>query len=171
VADSAADRLRLNLYDGRRQTGKPGERRFVTMAFRELSVGIVLPAGTTDCSRPDARHTLDLWNSNGAHERAELNSRLGFIVMTAVLTLIAVVVSRNRPRQSVYSRLPIALGIFAVYQFTATGITAWSARNPALGTLAYWGLHAFAASLATAEFFRGSLQWRNPLFRGSYRAR
>jgi hypothetical protein len=70
--------------------------------------------------------------------------------MTAVLTLMAVALSKTRPRTGAYARLPLALGLFALYQFCATGLTAWSSRTPSAGPLAYWTLHLLAATWTIA---------------------
>jgi lipopolysaccharide export system permease protein len=168
VADPAHDRMWLELTDGERHSGKPGTRKFRVVRFRELRIGIVLPAGTTHCSRPDARASSELWNSREAPERAELHSRLGYIVMTAVLTLVAVALSKSRPRTGAYAQLPLALAIFAAYQFSAAGLTSWSSRTPSAGPWAYWSLHLLAAAGACAGLMQGS----QPIFRrGQPRAR
>jgi lipopolysaccharide export system permease protein len=156
VADAAHDRMWLELNDGTRHSGAPGTRRFEIVRFRELRLGFPLPAGTTHCSRPDARASGELWKSRGAPERAEIHSRLGYIFMTAVLTLTAVALSKSRPRTGAYARLPLALGIFAAYQFSAVGLTAWLSRTPSVGPWPYWSLHLLAAAWAIAGLTRGS---------------
>jgi hypothetical protein len=88
--------------------------------------------------------------------------------MTAVLTLVAVALSKSRPRTGAYAQLPLALAIFAAYQFSAAGLTSWSSRTPSAGPWAYWSLHLLAAAGACAGLMQGS----QPIFRrGQPRAR
>src|SRR5882672_4750863 len=152
VPEFAHDRVELQLFDGQRYTGVTGQRRFQIVTFRELSMPIALPASSGECTRPDARGSGELWRSTRTADLAELDSRVGFIVMTGVLVLIALALSRNRPRKSAYSNLAPVLGVFIVYLFVAVGIAAWSARNPGTGRALYWGLHGIAATLAIAGF-------------------
>ena len=161
IADPDHDRMTLELEDGVLNKGIPGTRKFEIVRFRELRIVFPLPAGTTQCSRPDARASLDLWNSRGAPERAEIHSRLGYIFMTAVLTLAAVALSKSRPRTGAYARLPLALGIFATYQFSAAGLAAWISRTPSVGAWPYWSLHLLAAAWAIAVLMKGP----GPFFR------
>ena len=155
IADLAHDRLWLELEDGVRHSGEPGTKKYQIVRFRELRMGFPLPAGVTRCTRPDAMSSGELWNSSGAPERAELNSRLGYIFMTAILTIAGVALSKSRPRMGAYARLPLALGMFALYQMCAAGVTAWASRTPAAGPWAYWLLHALAAAWAVAALMSG----------------
>jgi lipopolysaccharide export system permease protein len=155
--DLGTDRLRLQLFDGKRYSGIPGQRRFQIVQFAELNLWLPLPVGATACVRPDTRTVAELWGSSKGADRAELNSRIGFVVMTVILALAALVLSRNRPRTGLFIRLPAALGIFIVYLFAEIGVTGWSAKHAAHGSLAYWSLHAFAAAVVIAGFVRE--QW------------
>jgi lipopolysaccharide export LptBFGC system permease protein LptF len=138
----------------------PGMKKFQIVKFRELRMGFPLPAGVTRCTRPDALTSGELLTARGAPERAELHSRLGYIWMTAVLTLAGVALSKSRPRSGAYARLPLALGLFALYQMCAAGITAWSTRTPAAGPWAFWALHFFAAAWAVVALRSGPKSFR-----------
>jgi lipopolysaccharide export system permease protein len=155
--DLGTDRLRLQLFDGRRYSGIPGQRNYQMIEFAELNLWLPLPVGPTACLRPDTRTVAELWGSAKAADRAELNSRFGFVVMTAILALAGLVLSRNRPRTGLFIRLPAALGIFVLYLFADIGLSGWAAKHGAHGSLAYWSLHAFAAAVVVIGFARE--QW------------
>jgi lipopolysaccharide export system permease protein len=133
------NRFTLTLGDGRYYEGVPGERRFRIIDFREYTRSILLPPGTTVCSRPDTRGTLALLAAPGPKEIAELNMRFGQLALAVLFVLLAVPLSNARPRQGAYARFPAALGIFALGNFGLLGIANWSARAPALGTAVLWG--------------------------------
>ena len=125
------------------------------LTFAEYVASVPLPKNVTTCPRSDARPTLDLARSDTAEDRAELNWRLGLPLMPLVLGLIALPLSITRPREGRYARVPAAIAIFFVYIFGSIGLTGFSARDPALGPMAYWSLHGAVALAALAAF-----QWR-----------
>jgi lipopolysaccharide export system permease protein len=136
------DRLRLQLFDGRRYEGSPGTANFRILSFDGYEAWIPLPTMAGRCDRPDSRPTAALFASSVAAERAELNWRLGMTATLLVLALFAVPLAIIRPRQGRLARVPAALGVFVVYFLTAISLTTYTARNPALGSVLFWALHA-----------------------------
>ena len=139
-AEPAANRFFLALYDGQYREGVPGDRRFRIVYFQEYTRVIPLPEGTTSCTRPETRDTPDLLATRGAREIGELNMRFGQLALALLFVLMAVPLSGTRPREGAYSRVPLALGIFAVGNFGILGIANWSVREPQLGTTVFWGI-------------------------------
>jgi lipopolysaccharide export system permease protein len=151
-----SDLLRLRLFDGRRYAGVPGTSSFRVLEFETYEARIPLPAAAGNCARTDSRRSAELLQSNDPAARAEMNWRLSLPVIVIALGLIAVPLSAVKPRQGRFVRVPAALGVFLVYLFSAIGLTAWSARNPGLGPIVFWGLHA--AVLLVAVLWLGAQQ-------------
>jgi lipopolysaccharide export system permease protein len=148
------DRLRLQLFDGRRYEGTPGTANFRILSFEGYEAWIPLPTIVGRCERPDSRPTSELWGSSVPAERAELNWRLGMAATLLVLALLSVPLSIIRPRQGRLARVPAALGLFFVYFFGSIGLTTFSARNAALGPPLFWLLHAVVLAAALAWIAR-----------------
>ena len=143
-----ANEFVLSLYDGKYYEGVTGERRFRVVNFREYTRSIPLPEGTTVCTRPDARKTLDLFATGGPHDIAELNFRFGQLALALIFILLAVPLSTTRPREGAYTRVPAALGVFALGNFGLLGVASWSARAPALGSAVLWSCLALGLVIA-----------------------
>ena len=71
--------------------------------------------------RPKAKSTARLLGSAKAEERAELQWRLSTSLSTVLLALLAVPLSRTRPRGGRYGRILLAVAIYAAY-FNFIGI-------------------------------------------------
>ena len=60
-------------------------------------------------------NTFDLSQSSDPEDRAELQWRISTPLSALLLTLLAIPLSRSRPRQGRYARMLLALAIYAVY--------------------------------------------------------
>lgn len=65
--------------------------------------------------RPKAAPTPRLWASSRNEDRAEMQWRMSTAVSTLLLALIAVPLSRTRPRSGRYARVLLAAAIYALY--------------------------------------------------------
>ncbi len=160
VPYAAEDRLQLRLSDGRRYEGIPGSGRFRILTFAEYEAWFALPSEVGKCERPDSQTTASLFASREPAMRAELNWRLALPVSVLVLALLAVPMSRTRPRQGRYARVPLALGVFFLYFFSMIGLTSLSTRNPALGAPLLWTLQVVMLAAALAGIARQQGWWR-----------
>lgn len=66
-------------------------------------------------SRPKIASTFELSRTAGPLERAELEWRLSTPISTLLLAMLAIPLSRSRPRQGRYARMLTALFAYAVY--------------------------------------------------------
>ena len=145
--DARNDRVVLELFDGRYYEGTPGERRFRQVRFKEYTKSIPLPITTSNCSRPDTQSTRQLMSSSGNKERSELSQRFSYVTLAIAFALMAVPLSRTRPREGAYARIPAALGLFAVCTFGTSGLASFAARN-ATGIAVFWAVQAGLIALA-----------------------
>lgn len=120
--------------------------------FAELgSLVVWIPAGAPDPVgyKTKSSDLFELWNSTSGDDSAELQWRLSTPISALLLALLAIPLSRSRPRQGRYARMMIALVIYAVYfnlldvsrtwveQGTATSIW-WAPGSLALLVLALY---------------------------------
>lgn len=138
----------LTLYDGERFEGVPGSPEFRIVRFGEHVVTLRLPAMTDAVRDLEARSTASLRHSRDRAERAELHWRISEPIMCLVLALLAVPLSKLRPRQGRYARVWIAVLIFFVYyNLAATGKT-WITRGTVPEAVGLWWTHLVVALLA-----------------------
>jgi lipopolysaccharide export system permease protein len=150
----------LTLYDGERFEGVPGSAEFRIVRFAEHVVPVQLPAGRDLVVDLEARPTATLLGSHDLAERAELHWRLTMPIMCLVLALIAVPLSRLKPRQGRYARVWIAVVIFFFYYNIAAAGKTWLARGTLPQALGLWWTHAAVALLALAVILGPRLMQR-----------
>jgi lipopolysaccharide export system permease protein len=157
--DLANDRILLALYDGQYYEGIPGERKYRVIKFQEYSRPILFPPETSSCAKPATRTTSDLLATVHDKNRdkdtvAELNLRFGQLALAPLFLLLAIPLSLTRPRSGTYSRVPLALGVFALATFGVSGISSWSARAPDKATAVLWSLIAVGMLLGIRWMWR-----------------
>ena len=140
----------LTLYDGERLEGMPGSPEFRIVHFGEHVVTLQVPAIADAVRDLEARSTASLRHSHDRAERAELHWRISMPIMCLVLALLAVPLSRLRPRQGRYARVWVAVLIFFVYYNLATTGRTWIARGTLPEGVGLWWTHVVAALLALA---------------------
>jgi len=140
----------LTLYDGERLEGVPGSPEFRIVRFAVHVVTLQLPAMADAVRDLEARPTASLRHSSDPAERAELHWRISMPIMCLVLALIAVPLSKLRPRQGRYARVWVAVLIFFVYYNLATTGRTWLARGSVPEVVGLWWTHVVVALLALA---------------------
>jgi lipopolysaccharide export system permease protein len=140
----------LTLYDGERLEGVPGSPEFRIVRFAEHVVTVQVPMITDVVRDLEARSTSSLRHSRDPAERAELHWRISMPIMCLVLALLAVPLSRLRPRQGRYSRVWVAVLIFFVYYNLATTGRTWISRGTVPEVVGLWWTHVVVALLALA---------------------
>jgi len=138
----------MTLYDGERYEGVPGSAQFRIVRFAENVIPVRLPEAETGPASLESRPTLELLRATSLKERAELHWRIALPVMAVALTLLAVPLSRLRPRQGRYSRVWVAVVIYFIY-FNLVGVgESWLSHGVVGAALGLWWVHAVVAALA-----------------------
>jgi lipopolysaccharide export system permease protein len=144
----------IELFDGQRFEGIPGSAQFRAMpAFAELTIPVRLPPASEVVTDLDARPTAALAASSDPKSQAKLQWRISMPLMCIVLTVLAVPLSRLRPRQGRYARVLPALGVFLIYWNLISAGQAWIARGAVPVALGLWWTHAAVVLLALAVIF------------------
>ncbi len=102
----------LELAEGWRYEGRPGEGPFRAVRFRRHGI-LLQPASPASLGLPLA--ALPTGALEGPRGRAELHWRLGLPLATLLLALLAVPLSRSRPRQGRSARLLTGVVLYLVY--------------------------------------------------------
>ena len=138
----------LTLYDGERFEGVPGSAEFRMLRFAEHVVPVRVPQSGDAVTAPEARPTAALLGSAGLPERAELQWRIAMPLTCMVLALLAVPLSRLKPRQGRYARVWIAVVIYFLYLNLVSAGKVWIARGTVPASLGLWWTHAVVVLLA-----------------------
>jgi lipopolysaccharide export system permease protein len=150
----------ITLYDGERFEGVPGSPQFRIVRFEEHVIPIQVPTPSDVVKAIDAQPTEDLLGSTDLDKRAELHWRIALPIMSLVLTVIAVRLSRLRPRQGRYSKIWLATLLYFVYSNLISAGKVWLAHGTTPDYLGLWWTHAVIALMAYL-FFAAPRAWNN----------
>jgi lipopolysaccharide export system permease protein len=134
----------VTLFNGRRYEGVPGKEDFRVIEFREHGIPIAAPAETAASQDPDTKPTRALLGSSLPADIAQLQFRTSAPLMALVLTLIAVPLSRLRPRQGRYARVGFAIVVYFIYSNLLSASKIWIEKGILPPLLGVWWVHAAA---------------------------
>lgn len=136
----------LELENGTRYAGRPGEPGYSVVRFRRLAQRLDSePMAALADVRAEPTAGLD-WRE--PRQAAELHGRIAAPLTTMVSALLALAVARPRPRSGRFAKLAPGVGLFVGYyllmEFARDALA--EGAIPALAGL--WGVHALALALA-----------------------
>ncbi len=137
----------VTLFNGRRYEGVPGRQDFRVIEFREHGIPIATPADATGTKDPDTKPTRELLGSDAPSDIAQLQFRVSTPLMALVLTLVAVPLSRLRPRQGRYARVGFAIVVYFVYSQLLYAAKAWLEKGDLSPSVGVWWVHLAALAL------------------------
>jgi len=140
--------LTITLYDGERYEGAPGSAQYRIMRFAEHTIPVSMPPPVIAVSDLDAAPTARLLGASDRASRAELQWRLAMPVMCIVLTVIAVPLSRLKPRQGRYARLWLAVVLYLAYSNLVALGRSWIEHGTAPAWIGLWWTHAAVIAAA-----------------------
>jgi lipopolysaccharide export system permease protein len=148
----------VTLFNGRRYEGVPGKQDFRVIEFREHGIPIAAPAEMGPLTDPDTKPTIALLGSSAPSDIAQLQFRSSTPLMALVLTLIAVPLSRLRPRQGRYARVGFAILVYFVYSNLLSAAKIWIQKGDLSPVLGVWWVHAAALCFGLYLIMRHSRQ-------------
>jgi lipopolysaccharide export system permease protein len=146
----------VTLYNGRRYEGVPGRADFRVIEFREHGIPIAPPQSILGTKDPDTKPTRELIGSHAAADIAQLQFRASSPIMAMLLVLIAVPLSRLRPRQGRYARVGFAILVYFAYSSMLSAAKAWLEKGDLAPEIGVWWVHALALALALYLYYRES---------------
>jgi lipopolysaccharide export system permease protein len=153
---AAADGMHfVTLFNGRRYEGVPGRSDFRVIEFREHGIPIVTPADPVGGPQdPDTKPSPELFGSSAASDIAQLQFRASSPIMALILTLVAVPLSRLRPRQGRYARVGFAIIVYFVYSNLLSAAKVWVEKGDLPPAIGVWWVHIAILSLGLYLVFR-----------------
>ena len=143
----------ITLYDGERFEGIPGTPQFRIVRFAEHVIPLQVPVVNDVIRNIEAQPTSALLGSTDLEKRSELHWRIALPAMCLVLTLLAVPLSRLRPRQGRFARVWLAVVLYFVYSNLISAGKVWLARGTTPEVLGLWWTHVLVALLACAVIY------------------
>jgi lipopolysaccharide export system permease protein len=137
----------VTLFNGRRYEGVPGREDFRVIEFREHGIPIATPSDVAGSQDPDTKPTRELLGSHDPSDVAQLQFRTSTPLMALVLTLIAVPLSRLRPRQGRYTHVGFAIVVYFVYSNLLSAAKVWIEKGDLPPAIGVWWVHLAALAL------------------------
>jgi lipopolysaccharide export system permease protein len=137
----------VTLFNGRRYEGVPGQLDFRVIEFREHGIPIATPEDVRGPLDPDTKPTRLMWGSSDPSDIAQLQFRASTPLMALVLTLVAVPLSKLRPRQGRYTRVGFAIVVYYVYSSLLSAAKIWIEKGELTPAIGVWWVHAAALAL------------------------
>jgi lipopolysaccharide export system permease protein len=145
---ASSDSMHLvTLFNGRRYEGVPGQDDFRVIEFREHGIPISTPQDIRSSSDPDTKPTRLLWGSSDPSDIAQLQFRASTPLMALVLTLVAVPLSKLRPRQGRYTQVGFAIVVYYIYSNLLSASKIWVEKGDLPPAIGVWWVHAAALAL------------------------
>jgi lipopolysaccharide export system permease protein len=151
---AGSERQTFVLFDGERYEGVPGAGDFRIMRFAELGFPVELPGLEPGARRVDAKSTVELWSADTPVDRAELQTRFAAPLMVVILAVLAVPLSRLRPRQGRYTNMGVALLACFLYLMAVRLGATWIEQATLSPGIGLWWVHVSALVIALWLLFR-----------------
>jgi lipopolysaccharide export system permease protein len=169
VAESATQKVQaetgdrfLVLNNGYRYDGRPGQLNYRVMKFSSYGVKVVDNEKDRDVTKQSEKSTRDLWHSTKVEDSASLQWRISLPLLVPIITLLAVALSRVRPRQGRFIKLVPAFCIYLFYVLLLTGMRSAIQSHNVPVVVGMWWVHILFLILALLLFRQDQLMqyWR-----------
>ena len=124
----------LILEQGYRYEGQAGDRNFTIAKYESHSLLIEKGEQKQARERQKALSTATLWQRGQQRDMAELQWRASSVIMTIILSLIAINLAKSAPRQGRYAGFFPAILIYIIYSYLLGITRAWVSK----GVIAPW---------------------------------
>jgi lipopolysaccharide export system permease protein len=149
------------LYDGRRYEGIPGSGEFRIMQFAEGGIPVPLGSIASRAGKAEMKLTSELLASRSREDVAELQWRFSTPLMALILMLIAVPLSRLRPREGRFGRIGLAVLVYFLYYQVLIAARTWVESGTVPSALGIWWVHALAL-IGAMLLLAPKVRWRRP---------
>lgn len=154
------ERNYMVMQAGNHYIGVPGQADFRVIEYSEY--GIYVP----DAPTPDVRRSIkslpteQLWNSNLANHRGELQWRFTVPVATLIIAMLALPLSHTTPRSGRYAKLALAILVYLVYSNLLGVGKTWIVQQRIPEWLGTWWVHALALMLLATLLYQSGQGFR-----------
>ncbi len=141
VQDSEDGEVSFVFYNGTRYEGNPGARDFRIVEFAEHGVPMDREDDDEAEIPVEIKSSAELYDSADPYDRAELQSRISAPLSLFALMLLAVPLSRSRPREGRYARVGVGLMVYITYANMLAIARVWMEREQVPAWLGMWWVH------------------------------
>ncbi|MCF6317744.1 MAG: LPS export ABC transporter permease LptF [Proteobacteria bacterium] len=113
--DSETGQRYISLFNGFRNEGVPGSKKYQLMKFERNDIKLPRLEGKSVDVDEKGKSITELLNSERLVDKAEFHRRLSTPMSIVVLMLLALSISKTSPRDGKYSSLALGLLIFVAY--------------------------------------------------------
>jgi len=145
VQNAESGELSFVFFNGRRYEGRPGDKNFRIVEFEEHGIPVRRDEVEEAEIAAELKTTTDLLRSSTPADRAELHARIAAPVSLFALMLLAVPLSRSRPREGRYGRVGIGMLIYITYANAQAIGRVWIERDEVPSWAGLWWIHAILA--------------------------
>ena len=159
----------LTFIDGKRYQGVPGSAEFQVIAFEEHGIPYQPRSNKPLKYGVEALPLSELFDRDPAQAVAELQWRLSVPLTLFVLTVLAVPLSKSRPRQGRYTNVAAGIFVYIIYANLLAAAKVWVEQERIPAALGIWWVHLLflAAGILMLVQQHGGLR----RMRGAIRAR
>lgn len=140
----------LLLLDGYRYQGVPGQREWRVVRFRQHGVSLGTSQPVQFTAHRDALSSRELWRTRGPAAAAELQWRLSMPLVTLVLCVLALPLSKSAPREGRYAKLLTAVLVYVLYFNLLKVAEKLLSQGHYPQILGLWWVHALMLGVALA---------------------
>ncbi|MBD3610712.1 MAG: LPS export ABC transporter permease LptF [Gammaproteobacteria bacterium] len=157
----AQGRYYLVLKNGQRYEGNPGQANYKVIDFSRYRLQVRDEVLVTTRTSRRALSLEELYKRNDRHSVAELQWRISLPIATMILGLMAVPLSRSNPRQGRYSKLLVAILMFAAYVNLIILGETWIEKGQIPKEAGLWWAHAAALLMVFVMVLKQTgIRWR-----------
>lgn len=146
--DPASGAPYLELQDGYRYDGRPGQNDYTITRFAKHGVRLRETQVEATQTKRKAMPTLALWRAGTVADVAEIQWRLSSMLWVFVLAMIAVPLSYTSPRQGRYAKVFSAILIYIIYSNFLSVAKSWVEKGEISPWLGLWWVHAVMILMA-----------------------
>lgn len=139
--DAASGARFMRLENVRQYQGQPGSAEFTIGQFDVQAILLPEPEGIEEVDEEKALRTQDLLGSSQPELQAELQWRISAILIIPIMTLLAVPLSKVKPRQGRFSKLVPAALLYAFYFILLQVCREQVAEGELPARLGLWWVH------------------------------
>ncbi len=152
VSEESGSRY-LELTNGKRFSGIPGQAKFEAMSFDQYSVKIAEESSVAKKARYESISTMALLDKENRVYKARLHYRIGLFLLIPIIVFIAFPLSHVKPRAGRYGKVMPAIVIYMVYYTTLITARKWMEQGDTPMWMGLWWLHAIFLSIGLALMY------------------
>ena len=143
----------LVLENGFRYEGQPGSEDYVVIRFKKHGMRLTDQELLTKHRSFKEKSTLTLWESWQPHDIAEFQWRVSTVLLSIILAILAIPLSKTSARQGRYTKLGLALLIYIIYTNLLNVSRVWIEKNQISPNTGMWWVHILMLLMAISLFF------------------